>query len=328
MALLDVSDLTVTFQTNDGPVNAVNGLDFSVAEKESLAIVGESGSGKSQTAFAIMGLLARNGGATGRVSFDGTDLLSLSRRQLNKVRSNQIGMIFQDPMTSLNPYIRVSDQMAEVLQLHKGLSKKDAITQAVQMLDAVRIPDARARISMYPHEFSGGMRQRIMIAMALLCRPRLLIADEPTTALDVTVQAQIMKLLAEIREEFNTAVVLITHDLGIVADFCDRTLVLYGGQIMEEGPTGSIFADPSHPYTTGLLKAVPRLDRDTDSLQTIAGEPPDMSNLPRGCPFSPRCEIAREYCSTRKLSIEPLGDDRTRACHASPAEMKQELQNG
>lgn len=328
MALLDVSDLTVTFQTNDGPVNAVNGLSFDVAEKETLAIVGESGSGKSQTAFAIMGLLAKNGGATGRVEFDGADLLSLSKRQLNKVRSNQIGMIFQDPMTSLNPYIRVSDQMAEVLQLHKGLSKRDAIAEAVQMLDAVRIPDAKARISMFPHEFSGGMRQRIMIAMALLCRPRLLIADEPTTALDVTVQAQIMKLLGEIREEFNTAVILITHDLGIVADFCDRTLVLYGGQIMEEGPTGDVFADPAHPYTRGLLKAVPRLDRDTETLQTIAGEPPDMSHLPAGCPFSPRCEIARDYCSTRPLVLEPLGDNRTRACHASPAEMKQEMQDG
>lgn len=328
MALLDVSDLTVTFQTNDGPVNAVNGLSFDVAEKETLAIVGESGSGKSQTAFAIMGLLAKNGGATGRVEFDGADLLSLSKRQLNKVRSNQIGMIFQDPMTSLNPYIRVSDQMAEVLQLHKGLSKRDAIAEAVQMLDAVRIPDAKARISMFPHEFSGGMRQRIMIAMALLCRPRLLIADEPTTALDVTVQAQIMKLLGEIREEFNTAVILITHDLGIVADFCDRTLVLYGGQIMEEGPTGDVFADPAHPYTKGLLKAVPRLDRDTETLQTIAGEPPDMSHLPAGCPFSPRCEIARDYCSTRPLVLEPLDDNRTRACHASPAEMKQEMQDG
>jgi oligopeptide transport system ATP-binding protein len=327
MALLDVSDLTVTFQTNDGPVNAVNGLDFTVARKETLAIVGESGSGKSQTAFAIMGLLARNGGATGRVAFEGNDLLSLSRRQLNKVRSNQIGMIFQDPMTSLNPYIRVSDQMAEVLQLHKGLSKRDAIAQAVQMLDAVRIPDAKSRISMYPHEFSGGMRQRIMIAMALLCRPRLLIADEPTTALDVTVQAQIMKLLGEIREEFNTAVILITHDLGIVADFCDRTLVLYGGQIMEEGPTAPIFADPSHPYTAGLLGAVPRLDREMEVLQTISGEPPDMSNLPAGCPLSPRCEIVREHCPTVKPGLEALGDSRRRACHASPAEMKQEMRD-
>jgi len=321
MALLDVRDLTVTFQTNDGPVNAVNGLSFAVDTHETLAIVGESGSGKSQTAFAIMGLLARNGGAAGQALFDGTDLLTLSPRQLNRVRANQIAMIFQDPMTSLNPYMRVSDQMAEVLQLHRGLSKRDAVAEAAQMLDAVRIPDAKARIGMYPHEFSGGMRQRIMIAMALLCRPRLLIADEPTTALDVTVQAQIMQLLADIREEFGTAVILITHDLGIVAGFCDRTLVLYGGQIMEEGPTQAIFDDPSHPYTSGLLKAVPRLDRDDADLLTIAGEPPDMSHLPAGCPFSPRCDWVRDECPGLKPPLVPFAPDRRRACHVAAEEI-------
>ena len=277
MSLLDIENLTVTFRTNDGPVNAVNGVSFGIDAGETLAIVGESGSGKSQTAFATMGLLAQNGSATGKALFDGRNLLDMSLRDLNKIRSQEIAMIFQDPMTSLNPYMRISDQMAEVLALHKGMGKTEAIAESVKMLDAVRIPDAKNRVRMYPHEFSGGMRQRVMIAMSLLCRPRLLIADEPTTALDVTVQAQIMQLLGDIREEFGTAIILITHDLGVVAGFCDRTLVLYGGQIMEEGPTKALFDAPSHPYTKGLLKAVPRLDRDDDSLQTISGEPPDMS---------------------------------------------------
>jgi len=321
MSLLEIEDLRVTFQTADGPVNAVNGLSFEIDKGETLAIVGESGSGKSQAAFAVMGLLARNGAATGTVSFDGTDLLGLTPKQLNKVRAQDIAMIFQDPMTSLNPYIRVSDQMAEVLQLHKGLSKRKAVAEAVQMLDAVRIPDAKARISMFPHEFSGGMRQRIMIAMALLCRPRLLIADEPTTALDVTVQAQIMDLLAEIRREFGTAIILITHDLGIVADACDKTLVLYGGQIMEQGATTDIFAAPSHPYTRGLLRAVPRLDRDDEELQTIAGEPPDMSRLPAGCPFSPRCAQVLPHCSAIRPNLDVFDASRMRACHLPVAEV-------
>ncbi|MBS1303089.1 oligopeptide/dipeptide ABC transporter ATP-binding protein [Loktanella sp. SALINAS62] len=319
--LLDIDNLRVTFSTADGDVNAVNGVNFQLDERETLAIVGESGSGKSQTAFALMGLLARNGRASGRVNFDGTDLLSLTPRQMNKVRSKQIGMIFQDPMTSLNPYIRISDQMAEVLTLHNGVSKKDAIAESVRMLDAVKIPDARNRIRSYPHEFSGGMRQRIMIAMSLLCRPRLLIADEPTTALDVTVQAQIMQLLAEIRDDFGTAIILITHDLGVVAGFCDRTLVLYGGQIMEDGPTDPVFADPTHPYTKGLLRAVPRLDRDDDELLTIAGEPPDMSRLPQGCPFSARCGYVQNVCPRIPPELLAFDGNRRRACHVSKEEV-------
>jgi len=321
MSLLEIEDLTVTFQTGDEPVHAVNGVSLRIDAGETLAIVGESGSGKSQTAFAAMGLLARNGAATGMVRFDGRDLLHLPQRELNKVRSTEIAMIFQDPMTSLNPYMRISEQMAEVLMLHKGMSKKQAVTEAVQMLDAVRIPDARARITMYPHEFSGGMRQRIMIAMALLCRPRLLIADEPTTALDVTVQAQIMNLLRDIRRDFGTAVILITHDLGVVAGFCDRTLVMYGGQIMEEGTTEDVFARPSHPYTVGLLSAVPRIDRDDDVLATISGEPPDMSNLPKGCPFSPRCAVVMPHCAGVKPPLTDFAGDRRRACHRPVAEV-------
>lgn len=321
MSLLEVDNLRVTFRTADGEVHAVNGMSYDLNEGETLAIVGESGSGKSQSAFAMMGLLAQNGYATGSVKFDGTDLLTLNSSALNKIRSAEIAMIFQDPMTSLNPYIRISDQMAEVLTLHKGMSKAQAIAESVRMLDAVRIPDAKGRIRSYPHEFSGGMRQRIMIAMSLLCQPRLLIADEPTTALDVTVQAQIMDVLGDIRRDFGTAIILITHDLGVVAGFCDRTLVMYGGQIMEDGPTDEVFADPSHPYTRGLLQAVPRLDRVETELKTIAGEPPDMSRLPAGCPFSPRCAQEQNICASLRPELVAHGDDRRRACHVPVEEL-------
>ncbi|WP_296425552.1 oligopeptide/dipeptide ABC transporter ATP-binding protein [Yoonia sp.] len=314
MPLLEIDNLRVTFSTADGDVNAVNGVSFDINQGETLAIVGESGSGKSQTAFAMMGLLAKNGRAAGAARFDGKDLLTMSNRDLNQIRAREMAMIFQDPMTSLNPYMRISDQMAEVLMLHKGMGKAAAINEATKMLDAVRIPDARARITMFPHEFSGGMRQRIMIAMALLCQPRLLIADEPTTALDVTVQAQIMQVLGDIRRDFGTAVILITHDLGVVAGFCDRTLVMYGGQIMEEGPTDDVFASPVHPYTSGLLKAVPRLDRADATLATIAGEPPDMSRLPAGCPFSPRCAQVLDNCRAERPVLATRGN-RRRACH-------------
>ncbi|MGI9393299.1 MAG: oligopeptide/dipeptide ABC transporter ATP-binding protein [Boseongicola sp.] len=316
MPLLDVKDLTVSFQTNDGIVNAVNSVSFSVDPGETVALVGESGSGKTQTAFAILGLLARNGWSDGEIKFEGNRIDGLPEDKLNKIRAEQIAMIFQDPMTSLNPYMRISDQMTEVLKLHKGMTSKAAEFECVRMLDAVRIPEAKARITMYPHEFSGGMRQRIMIAMALLCGPKLLIADEPTTALDVTVQAQIMDLLVDIRKDFGTAIILITHDLGIVAGACERTIVLYGGQIMEKGLTKNIFARPTHPYTLGLLKAVPRLDEEHEVLPTIDGEPPNMLGLPEGCPFAPRCEFVLPVCS----NIRPLlvsDENIHRACHQS-----------
>ncbi|MFG1496149.1 oligopeptide/dipeptide ABC transporter ATP-binding protein [Saccharospirillum sp. HFRX-1] len=323
MSLLTVNDLSVRFDTLDGEVSAVNGLNFHLDAGETLAIVGESGSGKSQTAFSIMGLLARNGRAEGSVQFDGREILNLPEPELNHIRADQISMIFQDPMTSLNPFMKVSQQLTEVLRHHKGLSQKESLEEAIRMLDAVRIPEARNRIHMYPHEFSGGMRQRVMIAMALLLRPRLLIADEPTTALDVTVQAQIMTLLADLQKEFGTAIMLITHDLGVVAGACKRTLVMYGGRVMEYGDTEQVFETPSHPYTRGLLRAIPRLDQDGDELLTIPGNPPNMLELPAGCPFQPRCPHADERCARDMPALTSQNSlNRERACHFEPEALR------
>jgi oligopeptide transport system ATP-binding protein len=260
MSLIEVNNLGVQFQTQDGPVYAVNGINFALDRGQTLGIVGESGSGKSQSVLAMMGLLASNGKATGQALYQGRDLLAMKPAELNKIRGNRVAMIFQDPMTSLNPYLTVERQMTEVLQFHKGLDRKAARARSVQLLDAVKIPDAAGRITLYPHEFSGGMRQRVMIAMALLCEPEVLIADEPTTALDVTVQAQIIALLRELQRDFGTAIVMITHDLGVVAGLCDEVMVLYGGRVMEQGSADSIFYRASHPYTVGLLGAIPRLD--------------------------------------------------------------------
>ena len=311
--LLDVKDLRVTFATPDGTVTAVNDLNFSLRAGETLGIVGESGSGKSQTAFALMGLLASNGRVEGSARFNGREILNLPEKQLNALRAEQVAMIFQDPMTSLNPYLRVGDQLMEVLQLHKGMSKAQAFEESVRMLDAVKMPEARKRMKMYPHEFSGGMRQRVMIAMALLCRPRLLIADEPTTALDVTVQAQIMTLLNDLKREFNTAIIMITHDLGVVAGICNKVLVMYAGRTMEYGSARDVFYHPTHPYSLGLLNAVPRLDTEGESLLTIPGNPPNLLRLPKGCPFQPRCPYAMEICAAPP-PLEAFGDGRLRAC--------------
>jgi oligopeptide transport system ATP-binding protein len=320
MTLLQTKDLTVTFQTADGPVNAVNGVNFSIDKGETLAIVGESGSGKSQTAFAIMGLLARNGQATGQALFDGQDLLAMPQKALNKIRANDVAMIFQDPMTSLNPYIRISDQMAEVLTLHKGISKRDAIAQSVRMLDAVGIPDAKVRISSYPHEFSGGMRQRIMIAIALACRPQLLIADEPTTALDVTIQAQVLELITDIRSKLGMSVVLITHDLGVVAEHCDRMMVMYAGQVVEEGPTRQIISNPRHPYTRGLLASIPRIAMRGQPIQPIQGQVPDLINLPPQCRFYSRCAFRSDAC-LKPIAMDDIGPERRVRCIRTEEEL-------
>jgi len=300
MPLLQLKDLNVRFDTPEGEVRAVTNMSFTIDAGESLAIVGESGSGKTQTMLAVMGLLADNGRASGEALFKGRDLLRMSAPELNRHRGSEIAMIFQDSMTSLNPYLRVEKQMTEVLAQHRGLGRAEARAHAVEMLAAVRIPDPERRIRQYPHEYSGGMRQRVMVAMALLCRPDLLIADEPTTALDVTVQAQISQLMRELRAASNTAIVLITHDLGVVAGLCERVMVLYAGEVVECGGVDDIYDRPRHPYTRGLLESVPRLDQPEEtSLRAIPGDPPNLLALPGGCRFRQRCPHASDACTEK-----------------------------
>lgn len=296
MTMLSVQDLSIRFRTPDGYVHAVNDVSFDIEPGQKLAIVGESGSGKSQIALSILGLLAKNAEARGRVLFNDQNLLDMPTSRINKIRAKEIGIIFQDPMSSLNPYMTVERQLNEVLELHEGLRGRAARARVLEVLDAVQIPDARNRLKSYPHEFSGGMRQRIVIAMALLCRPKLILADEPTTALDVTVQAQIMRLLDDIQKEYGSSIMLITHDLGVVAGFCDETLVLYGGRVMERAKTREIFAAPSHPYTRGLMRAVPNIHAQDAKLQSIPGQPPNQLTPPVGCPFAERCTDSRDRC--------------------------------
>ena len=320
-SVLEVDGLTTRFATPEGSVAAVSEVSFAIADGEAVGIVGESGSGKSQIFMSVMGLLAANGTARGRVRYRGQDILGLPPARLNRIRGSKITMIFQDPMTSLNPYLRISTQLTEVLVQHKGLGGAEALRLSVEMLERVRISEARRRIHMYPHEFSGGMRQRVMIAMSLLCQPELLIADEPTTALDVTVQAQILDLLRGLKDELGSAVCLITHDLGVIAGLADRVLVMYAGRIVEEGTVRRIFYDPRHPYTQGLLASRPQIGRrQADELPSIPGQPPDLQRLPPGCAFAPRCALAFDRCRLERPPLRPSPRGGSVACHLEPEE--------
>jgi oligopeptide transport system ATP-binding protein len=313
--VLDIRNLTVTFTTGDGEVAAVNDLTLSVAKGECLGIVGESGSGKSQTFLAAMGLLAHNGRATGNVIFDGVDLLAATEPTLNRFRGDKIAMVFQDPMTSLTPHMRVGRQLTEVLMRHRGLDAAASREQAMAMLCRVQIPDPEQRFTMYPHELSGGLRQRVMIAMALLCGPSLLIADEPTTALDVTVQAQILDLI-RVGKDLGTSVVLITHDLGVVAGLADRIGVMYAGRLVELGGVHQVFKTSQHPYTQGLLACTPRLDDPAAmALATIPGQPPNLQHLPAGCAFHPRCAYVMDLCRSVRPALLPAVNHSLKACH-------------
>ena len=294
--LLDVKYLNVHFQTPEGELQAVRDVRFSLRQGETLGVVGESGSGKSQTMLAVMGLLANNARAEGQVLFKGENILNLPMAQLNRVRGQKLAMIFQDPMTSLNPFLTVERQMTEVLQIHQNASRGQARAAALKMLEKLRIADPLRCLNSFPHQFSGGMRQRIMIAMALLSQPDVLIADEPTTALDVTVQAQIVALLRQLQQDQGTSIIMVTHDLGLVAGLSDQVMVMYGGRVMEHARADDIFYKTHHPYTRALLESVPRLEHADDELVAIPGMPPSLGNMPAGCPFAPRCARADSDC--------------------------------
>jgi oligopeptide transport system ATP-binding protein len=312
--VLVVDDLDVTFALHDSEVKAVSDLDFTLAEGETLAVVGESGSGKSQAFLSIMGLLARNGKASGRAMLGDVNLIGMAPDRLDTHRGKDIAMIFQDPMTSLNPTLKIKTQLAEVLVRHQGYDKDKANRAVVEMLERVGIPEPVKRANAYPHELSGGMRQRVMIAMALLCKPKVLIADEPTTALDVTVQAQMLDLFKNLTNDFGTALVLITHDLGVVAGVADRMMVMYGGRCIEKGPTDTLFYDPRHPYTLGLLHSTPHVAKRAKRLDPIQGLPPSLEHLPRGCAFHPRCAFRFERCFEERPPLLPVEDVREKAC--------------
>jgi len=315
--LLEVKNLRTQFFTQDGIVHAVNGISYTLNEGETLAIVGESGCGKSVGVMSLIRLIPQPPGkiVDGEVWFDGQDLLKLSEDELRQVRGNRIAMIFQDPMTSLNPVLTIGQQVGEALQLHLGMSKQQARQRSIELLEMVGIPDAAKRIDDYPHQFSGGMRQRVMIAMGLSCNPQLLIADEPTTALDVTIQAQIIDLVKRLKREVGMAIIWITHDLGVVAGLAERVVVMYAGYIVEEAPVRELYGDPRHPYTLGLLRSIPRLDKGRQKkLQPIEGLPPDLLDPPKGCPFAPRCSYRIDRCEEENPPLEMVARDHKVAC--------------
>jgi oligopeptide/dipeptide ABC transporter ATP-binding protein len=318
-ALLSVRGLTTAFFTDEGVVRAVDNISFAVRKGEALAIVGESGCGKSVTAMSIMRLVSPPGRIIGgEILFKGTNLVDLPDREMRRYRGNDIAMVFQEPMTSLNPVFKVGDQVSEAIRIHRKVGKKEAWKQAGEMLDLVSIPDPVKRLDDYPHQLSGGMRQRVMIAMALSCDPELLIADEPTTALDVTIQAQIMELLARLQKQLGLAVLLITHDLGVVAEFCERVLVMYTGRIVEEAPVELLFRGPNHPYTRGLLRSVPNPARDAEvreRLETIAGMVPSLRSLPQGCKFAPRCPEVMQICHGEEPARMLVDEDHDARCY-------------
>ncbi|MFF2449906.1 ABC transporter ATP-binding protein [Neobacillus sp. NPDC058068] len=315
--LLKVEDLQVSFKTYGGEVQAVRNVSFEIGKGEAIAIVGESGSGKSVTVQSVMGLIPTPPGKirNGKVLFEGKDLLKLSNKEKQKIRGSQIGMVFQDPMTSLNPTMKIGTQIAEGLIRHQKFSKQEAKQKAIDLLKLVGIPNADERYDQYPHEFSGGMRQRVVIAIALACNPKLLIADEPTTALDVTIQAQILDLMKELQTKMNTAIILITHDLGVVAEMAQRVVVMYGGMVVETGSVYDIFDNPKHPYTWGLLESIPNLDaEEKEKLIPIEGAPPDLFSPPKGCPFAPRCPYAMEICVDHMPEEFQIADNHIARC--------------
>jgi oligopeptide/dipeptide ABC transporter ATP-binding protein len=318
MNVLDVESLTVSLRTASGLRRAVDGVSFSIGEGEILGVAGESGSGKTLTAMAVLGLLPLGARSSGSVRFQGHELLGLSRKQLRSVRGAQVGLVSQDPSTSLHPLLRVDVQMTEHVRAHLGFSQGQARARAIEMLGAVRIPDPEAALDAYPHQFSGGMRQRIAIAMALACEPRLLIADEPTTALDVTVQAGILRLLDRLRRERGVSVMIITHDLGVLSSVADRICVLYGGRVSEQGVTGAVLGSPRHPYTEGLMRSLPAASAAGAPMVPIQGSPPTLDDMPGGCPFHPRCQFAEPRCRTVVPTLRALEDGRLLACDPDP----------